>query len=165
MEASKAKTRLGIFLHTIVNAGLGPPGASQFRLTFGPFAPGLGGTAIGADPADGNRLTGSNTDARAGDIDTAIADFARFCAVVTAHECAHSMGLVQNGAMPAGLYGDDATNFPGSSDGHIRNLTLFPAGATNVMSPSLSYTTAIHPATAFNRLNLAYLREQVTYGN
>jgi hypothetical protein len=33
------------------------------------------------------------------------------------------------------------------------------------MSPALSYETAIDSATAFNRLNLAYLREQVTYGN
>jgi hypothetical protein len=75
------------------------------------------------------------------------------------------MGLVQDGAMPAGLYGGDAANFPGSTEGHIRNTALFPAGSTNIMSPSLSYDTAIGSATAFNRLNLAYLREQVTYGN
>lgn len=158
-------TRLGIFLHTIVDAGLGSSASTLFRLTYGQFTPALGGVAIGADANDGTRLTGANTDARADDIATAIADLARFCAVVTAHECGHSMGLVQNGAMPTGLYGDDSTNFPGSSDGHIRNTSLFPPGATNVMSPSLSYSSTIHPATAFNRLNLAYLREQVTYGN
>ena len=67
--------------------------------------------------------------------------------------------------MPVGLYGNDSTNFPGSSDGHIRTTALFPAGSTNIMSPSLSYSTAINAATAFNSLNLAYLREQVTYGN
>jgi hypothetical protein len=72
---------------------------------------------------------------------------------------------VQNGAMPVGLYGNDTANFPGSSDGHIRNLAQFPAGATNVMSPSLSYNATLNAATAFNTLNRAYLREQVTYGN
>ena len=33
------------------------------------------------------------------------------------------------------------------------------------MSPSLPSPTPPPPATAFNRLNLAYLREQVFYGN
>jgi hypothetical protein len=158
-------SRLGIFLHTIVDSGLGPPSSSQFRLTFDPFVPSLGGTPIGSDPNDGTRLTGSTVDVRSGDIDTAIADFAHFAATVTAHECGHSMGLVVNGAMPNGLYGNDPVHFPGSSDGHIRNASLFPPGATNIMSPALSYTSAIHAATAFNSLNRAYLRQQVLYGN
>jgi hypothetical protein len=157
--------RLGIFLHTIVDVGLGPPSTNVFRQTFGAFVPSLGGQPVGSDAGDSDRLKGVTTDARTLAIDTAIADFARFAAVVTAHECGHSMGLVQNGAMPVGLYGNDTTNFPGSSDGHIRTPNLFPPGSTNVMSPSLSYANAIHPATAFNSLNLAYLREQVTYGN
>ena len=84
---------------------------------------------------------------------------------MTAHECGHSVGLVQNGAMPVGLYGNDAVNFPGSTDGHIRTAALFPSGAINVMSPALSYSLAINPATGFNSLNKAYLREQVFYGN
>ena len=84
---------------------------------------------------------------------------------VTAHECGHSVGLVTNGAMPTGLYGNDSVNFPGSADGHISNLNLFPPGSTNIMSPGLSYTTATSADTAFNSLNLAYLHEQVFYGN
>ncbi|MBL9079744.1 MAG: hypothetical protein JNL08_19740 [Planctomycetes bacterium] len=157
--------RLGVFLHTIADAGLGPPASSAFRLTFAPLAPALGGTAVGNDGLDGARLIGSLTDGRTDDIDSAIEDLARFTAVVLAHECGHSMGLVRNGAMPTGLYGNDTTNFPGSSDGHIRTSALFVSGATNVMSPSLSYASAIHPQTAFNSLNLAYLREQAFYGN
>ena len=157
--------RLGVFLHTIADAGMGPPGSSAFRLTFAPLAPALGGTAIGDDPLDGQRLLGTQSDSRRNQIDAAIQDFGRFVAVVTAHECGHSMGLVRNGAMPVGLYGNDPVNFPGSQDGHIRTAALFPTGATNVMSPALSYSTAIHAATAFNSLNLAYLREQVFYGN
>ncbi|MFN9703393.1 MAG: hypothetical protein ACK595_01070, partial [Planctomycetota bacterium] len=121
--------------------------------------------AIGAAAGDGGRLAGTTNDARRTQIDVGIRDFARFCATVVAHECGHSMGLVQDGAMPIGLYGGDAANFPGSTEGHIRNTALFPVGSTNIMSPSLSYDTAIGSGTAFNRLNLAYLREQVTYGN
>jgi hypothetical protein len=157
--------RLGIFLQTIANAGMGPPSSSAFRLTDGPLAPSLGGTAIGADSQDGSRLLGSLTDSRATDIHAAITDLARFTSVVLAHECGHSMGLVQDNAMPAGLYGNDTTNFPGSAEGHIRNASLFPSGSTNVMSPSLSYSSTLNTNTAFNSLNLAYLREQVFYGN
>ena len=58
-----------------------------------------------------------------------------------------------------------SASFPGSIDGHINNESLFPADSTNVMSPSLSYIGTLDPATAFNSLNLAYLREQVFYGN
>ncbi|MBL8728299.1 MAG: hypothetical protein JNM25_07715 [Planctomycetes bacterium] len=157
--------RLGVFLHTIADAGMGPPASSAFRMTFGPLAPSLGGVPIGNDAFDGQRLLGTTNDARATILLAAIDDLARFTAVVAAHESGHSMGLVRNGAMPNGLYGNDSTNFPGSTDGHIRTPLLFPAGATNVMSPALSYSSATNAATAFNRLNLAYLREQVFYGN
>ena len=105
------------------------------------------------------------SDDRADLMDIAIADLARFAAVVIAHECGHSMGLVVNGPMPTGLYGNDSVNFPGSSNGHISTQALFPGNGTNVMSPGLFYESALHPSTAFNSLNLAYLREQVFYGN
>lgn len=157
--------RLGVFLFTIVKSGFEPPSTTRFRQTFDTFAPALGGIAIGNEPSDGLRLADTLNDQRALEIDAAIADFARFAAVVAAHECGHSMGLVQNGAMPTGLYGNDSTNFPGSSDGHIRNTALFPTGSTNIMSPSLGYSTALGASTGFNTLNLAYLREQATYGN
>ncbi|MFK7740858.1 MAG: hypothetical protein AB8H80_11100 [Planctomycetota bacterium] len=156
-------SRLGVFLHTIVDAGMQSSSATSFRTTYDAFAAAQGGTPIGDDPLDASRLTGITSDARATAIDVALADLARFTATVTAHECGHSVGLVENGAMPVGLYGDDTTNFPGSSDGHIRNTSLFPSGSTNVMSPALSYTTATAAASAFNTLNMAYLREQVFY--
>lgn len=158
-------TRLGIFLQTIADVGLGPPASSLFRQTFTPFVSTLGGVPIGGNAQDGQRLTGSLTDARATQIATAISGMARFTALIIAHECGHSVGLVANGAMPLGLYGDDSVNFPGSADGHIRNTAQFPSGAINVMSPSVSYDTAIHVSTKFNSLNLAYLREQAFYGN
>jgi len=157
--------RLGVFLHTIVNSGMGPPSSSSFRTTFDVFSPDQGGTPIGDDAQDGNRLLGTVGDARETAIDTALADLAQFLATVTAHECGHSVGLVVNGAMPNGLYGNDSVNFPGSANGHIRNASLFPAGSTNIMSPSLSYSTATNASTEFNTLNKAYLQEQVFYGN
>lgn len=157
--------KLGVFLQTIADVGMSAPSSSGFRMTFDPFVTTVGGTPIGDDAQDGQRLTGSLADARATEIRAAIDDFARFTAVVVAHECGHSVGLVRNGAMPVGLYGNDTTNFPGSSDGHIKTTVGFPTNATNVMSPSLSYSGAINPSTGFNSLNLAYLREQVFYGN
>ena len=109
-------------------------------------------------------LLGTQVDARATVIAVAIEDIARYLAVVIAHECGHSHGLVQNGAQPTGLYGNDTVNFPGSTNGHIRTPLLFSSGI-NIMSPSLSYTLATDSNTGFNSLNLAYLREQVSYGN
>lgn len=162
---STSSSRLGVFLHTMADSGLGPPSVSTFRLSFNAIAAAVGGTPVGEVTGDGSRLLGTTTDTRSGRIDNAIAGLARFIAVVVAHECGHSMGLVVNGPMPTGLYGGDATNFPGSSDGHIRTQSLFGSGGTNIMSPQLSYELSIDPNTAFNSLNLAYLREQVFYGN
>jgi hypothetical protein len=162
---SQTTSRLGVFLHTIADDGLGPPSGSTFRTTFSPFTPSLGGTPIGNDAQDGQRLLGTLGDARATLIDAAIDRKARFIAVIVAHECGHSMGLVVSGAMPLGLYGGDSVNFPGSTDGHIRTQSLFPGGATNVMSPALGFDFSLNAATAFNSLNIAYLREQAFYGN
>lgn len=164
-DADFTGSRLGVFLHTIVDSGLRSPSVTNFRVTFDPFTAALGGTPIGDDALDADRLTGTLNDVRAGEINRAITDFARFTATVTAHECGHSVGLVENGPMPTGLYGNDSANFPGSANGHIRNANLFPPGATNLMSPGLSYTNATSSETAFNSLNMAYLREQVFYGN
>ena len=50
------RARLGIFLHTMANFGLGPPSTSTFHFRFDPFVASLGGTAIGDDPSDRQRL-------------------------------------------------------------------------------------------------------------
>jgi len=155
--------RLGVFLHTIIDSGVGQANSSLFRTTYDPFTPANGGTAIGDVAQDGGRLNNTIGDSRESEIDEAISALARFIATVTAHEIGHSVGLVINGPMPTGLYANDNTNFPGSADSHIRNASLFPTGATNVMSPSLNFTLATSPFSAFNTLNLAYLREQIFY--
>ncbi len=162
---SATSSRLGVFLHTIADAGLGPPSISTFRVAFNQFSTAVGGTPIGETTNDDQRLLGNTTDTRSSRLDSAISGLARFIAVITAHESGHSMGLVVTGAMPTGLYGNDATNFPDSTDGHIRTQSLFPSGGTNIMSPRLSYDLGIDSHTAFNSLNLAYLREQAFYGN
>jgi hypothetical protein len=165
--------RLGIFLHTFAHVGIRAGATSSFRATFAPFIPQLmsgvpaaPGVPIGEASQDADRLRGNLNDARTTRIDNAIRGIARAAAVVIAHECGHSMGLVANGAMPLGLYGNDSVNFPGSGSGanlHIETPGLFPNGAQNVMSASISYDSAIHPSTGFNPLNLAYLRERVLY--
>jgi hypothetical protein len=153
--------RLGVFLHTMANVGMRPPGSSTFRLTFDPLSPSFGGTPIGGVANDDSRVAGTLTDARGTTITTAIRRFARAAAVVLAHECGHSMGLVKDGAMPTGLYGGDPVNFPNSTSGHIALSALFPAGSQEVMAPSISFDAALSSSTAFNPLNLAYLRERV----
>ncbi len=155
--------RLGVFVHTLVNTGIAGAPTSLFRMTYDPFTPGFGGIPIGdaADGMDPGRLAGSVVDARAAEITLAIDRMARTVAVITAHECGHSMGLVRDGKMPDGLYGNDPAFF-GSTPNHILNSS-FPPGSQNVMSPALAFDTMLSSSTAFNTLNLAYLLEIVIY--
>lgn len=157
-------SRLGVFLHTLVNSGFLESSVSVFRQTYDPFTPTRGGTPIGADSMDGQRLTDTLNDARASSIDLSIRRLARFAAVVAAHEMGHSMGLVQDNPMPSGLYGNDPANFPGSNAGHIvMPVSIFSGGAMNIMTPAVSFTGSLVPTTRFNTLNLAYLMELVLY--
>ena len=156
--------RLGVFLHTLINSGFLSGSLSQFRVTFDPFTPARSGAPIGDVVNDDLRLLGTLADARATSIAVAIRDLARFAALVVAHEVGHSLGLVENGAMPDGLFGGDSVNFPGSEDGHIvMPSVLFPGTSFNVMSPQISYFGALNPSSRFNTINLAYLREAVIY--
>ena len=139
---------------------------TTFRTTFDPFTGSRHGTPIGDHPDDGLRLLGTLSDSRASSIDAAIRRIARFAAVILAHECGHSVGLVMNGAMPAGLYGNDTVNFPvfpaSASNGHIKMpASLFPGASENIMSPAFNFDAALAPETQFNTLNRAYLREHV----
>jgi hypothetical protein len=163
--------RLGVFVLTVLDNGngLSGPSTTLFRQTYDPLRAEIGsggnhGVPIGGDAQDGARLAGTLNDGRATVIHNAIDRMARCIAVVVAHETGHSMGLVKNGAMPVGLYGGDTSNFPGSNSEHIRMPTsVFPPGSVNIMSPSLNFELTQHNSTAFNSLNLAYLRERVLY--
>ncbi len=166
-ENFEGTDRLGVFLHAMINDGFLTVGSSTFRSTFDSFTPSRpGGVPIGEANGDAARLAGSQADLRSGLIDLAIGRLARFTAVVAAHESGHSMGLVQFAPMPNGLYGGDASqgnpNFPGSSSGHIRMpSSVFPGISINIMAPALDFRSTLVQGTAFNTLNLAYLREQV----
>lgn len=160
--------RTGVFVHTMVDntSALRGPSTTLFRSTYDPLRAVFNNRPIGDadDGFDGERVAGTRNDARTTIINNAIGRLARFVAMVTAHEVGHSMGLVKNGAMPTGLYGGDAVNFPDSSAAHIKMpTTLFPAGSINIMSPAVNLDLATGAATAFNSLNLAYLRERVLY--
>jgi hypothetical protein len=164
--------RLGVFLQTLANGAYLAPPTTTFASHFNLFAPTMigGGTGIpiGSHPdnKDGTRLTNPALDTRAGKIATAIQNLARFTAVIVAHECGHSMGLVQNAPMPAGLYGNVLGAFPDSSAGHIKMPSaVFPGNSINIMTPAISYVGTLDPATRFNTLNLAYLREAAIYNN
>ena len=161
-------SRLGVFLHTLVTNGEQASASTRFRDTYDPLTPARGGTPIGAagDKAPLVALLSNNTPGgtRGLVLQRAIQDMARFTAFVVAHECGHSMGLVQNGAMPAGLYGGDEANFPGSSPGHLRMPdSVFSGDSLNVMTPAISYAGGLDEMSRFNSLNLAYLREQVVH--
>ena len=74
--------------------------------------------------------------------------------------------LYQSNAPQAegGFYGGDAANFPGSQPGHLTMpVTVFPGNSINIMTPAISYTGALDAGSAFNSLNLAYLRERIIY--
>lgn len=161
--------RLGVFLRTLTSSAINVSG-STFRLTFDSFIDHRG-TPIGEDSGDKTRLQNllakTTGDSRQSAMDLAYRRLGRFLAVVLAHECGHSMGLVQDGAQPTGLYGGDSVNFPGSSTGHISLASsgLFGASAQEVMEPSLSFTKSLDSGTAFNDLLKAYLKETCLYGN
>jgi hypothetical protein len=164
--AYRGHQRLGVFLHTLVNDGIIAHPTTRFRATFDPFIPARYGTPIGEAAGDLERLAGRLTDQRTTRIVTALAELARFAAVILAHECGHSVGLVANGPMPVGLYGNDAVHFPvypsSAADGHIKMpASLFPGRSENVMSPAFDFESALAPETRFNTLNHAYLRERV----
>lgn len=177
-QTSFQNARLGVFAHTFVRLGYLTGGDSTtFKQTFPPLTPSIRpttsdpfGVPVGEGGGDAQRLLGTLADERSTTIALAIRRFARTLAVVVAHECGHSMGLVANGPMPAGLYGGDPVNFPlspgltsRSANGHIQNLDLFPADAQNVMSPAIDFESALSPQTSFNSLNLAYLRERILH--
>ena len=160
--------RLGVFLHTMIEADINRFG-SQLRADFDTLIR-FRGQPVGEETTnDATRLANLTTqtagDARQDVIGTAIANLGRFIAVLVAHECGHSVGLVEDGAMPGGLYGGMPAQFAGSTSGHIglSTTTIFPSSATEILSPAVSYERSIATETDFNPLLRAYLQERAFY--
>jgi hypothetical protein len=169
-------TNLGIFTTRIFIYEVNGSSYGLFRLTYDPFIPGRG-IPVGTDADDedilmdiagsGPPVSGDAALRRDG-ILNGVQRLARFIAVVCAHEMGHSMGAAVNGAMPAGHYGGDHLNFPGSTANHIclASFTdLFTSPNVNIMTPSTNFTYANAVGTRFNRLIQAYFREEVFYNN
>jgi len=165
---------LGIFTTRLYKFEVNGSSYGSFRQAFDTFIPGRG-TPVGLGAGDQNILmdmagtgpavTGSSA-TRRDKIEVAITKLARFIAVVSSHEMGHSMGCSVNNAMPNGLYGGDATNFPGSDSNHI-NLSsfsaLFSIPAVNIMIPATNFWLTNATGTRFNSLNLSYLKEKTYY--
>ncbi|MEQ8762416.1 MAG: Ig-like domain-containing protein [Planctomycetota bacterium] len=177
---------LGIFPGQLYDIEVNGAGASFFRQTFDPFIPGradpLAGPTLGpvGDQSNdkailediagtGPTVTGDDLTRRDAII-LALDRLANVIALVLAHETGHSMGLVANGAMPVGLYGNVVPPFLGSTSGHI-NLAncgapcneIFPGNSINIMTPAVSIVEANDPSSRFNPLILAYFRERALY--
>ncbi|MFQ5503229.1 MAG: hypothetical protein ACE5F1_00350 [Planctomycetota bacterium] len=163
-------SRLGVFPFSLAQGGAINSIGSHFRTVFDPILDHRGtpvGEKAGDDQLLRNLLGTPTSDPRENAIKRAIDSFGRVLAVIAAHECAHSMGLVQDSVPPAGLYGNVAFSGGTTSSGHIdlSKTSIFPSSAQEVMSPAISFQQADDPNTAFNALFLAYLRESVIYDN
>jgi len=156
-----------IFIYEVNRSSMG-----LFRQTFDHFIPGRGipvGTGVD-DEAILMEIAGTgppvsgDAAVRRDRILSAVDRLARYIAVVGAHEMGHSLGLSADGAMPYGLYGGDAVNFPGSTSYHIDLTTfldLFIIPNVNIMTPSTNFDYTNASGTRFNRLNKAYLKESI----
>jgi hypothetical protein len=136
--------------------GAGPGSATLFGQTFSPLAPAFGGTPAGAHPLDGIVLAPGFDPSAASPaemtrlltIALAAQRFALSVGAVLAHELGHSLGLVETGAPPGGLFG--------TASKHDQNGTAF-----DVMVSSYSWNNLVLLPMRFRPLDRAYLREGV----
>ncbi len=178
---------LGIFPGVLYDLEVNLSAGNFWRQTFDPFIPGRADPGAGPQlgpvgdqsndkailqdiAGTGAAVTDPDDVARRDAILLAVDRFSQLVAFVLAHECGHSMGLVENGAMPVGLYGNLTGSFPGSSDGHIdvtkcgaACTSLFPGNSVNVMIPAVSFEGSNQALSRFNPLTLAYFHERALY--
>lgn len=145
--------------------------APLYRQVFGPFLKSLGGTAIGAHPADVSLLVDSPVDppasaersARMNDIDRAVRVLGEVLGSIMAHEAGHALGLVAPGKPGSGLFGGS------EGDAYAHNLDEFGRVETQpeLMNPgrSLRFEDLAGESGGgplrFRALNYAYLRDRV----
>jgi hypothetical protein len=159
---------LGVFTTTALRALLAQPAAAS---VVAPFIPALGGVTIGDDPADPVFLA-DGFDAGAPGVDPTVADRAakfgfafdqlvKALGALTAHEIAHSLGLVADGPPPTGLFGGekyaefaDPLTTPAHLDVEGMNLMAAGGGGAGLGSG----LAGISEEPFFTPLELAYFR-------
>ena len=158
----------GVFPHAIDNLWGGDP---TFQGDFAAIMPSLGGTPIGEHPADatvtdpGFKIGQASPEelGRFLAILLAVDSFSRVVSVATAHEVAHTFGLVAHGDAPGGLYGGTI----GSQRDHNVTPTGYTPTANYLMNAGPSFTydemTARNgqPVPMFRPMNWAYLRDRI----
>ena len=90
----------------------------------------------------------------------ALDSFAMWIAATSAHEIGHSVGLVQDGAPGAGLYGG-MTEYGGANSTHINLRAYYPGLGQNLMQSSSSLDFKVNPGLRFNELAHGYLLNQI----
>ncbi len=159
---------LGVFTTNLIEFYINS--SFTFKSKFNALIPGRG-TALGFHASDVtvlsdsfDRTSGGNSSQnndRYDDIMDAVDALARVVATIMAHEIGHSVGLVANGAPPAGLFGGEYNaSFAGpyTTDYHLDTT------GNNIMAAAFSFTSAIASglnAPHFNEMNMSYLLERI----
>lgn len=158
---------LGVFTTNLITAYINS--SSTFKSKFDALIPGRG-TAVGFHADDVtvlspgfNRSNPGNTageNARYDDIMDAVDALGRSVSVILAHEVGHSVGLVANGAPPAGLFGNESN---ASFSGPYTNLYHLDTTGNNIMQSALSFSNMVATgagAPFFDKLLMAYLQQR-----
>jgi hypothetical protein len=173
----KNSNRTSVECNTLPPTGIFPrellilSGEPAFQAIFNPLIPWVGGTPVGAHPADPIVLDpgfdpGSGTPeqlARYEQVQAAIQAFGDALGSIVAHETGHALGLVPPGPPGGGLFG--------GSVGAQLNHSVLPGGgdpAENfLMNAGYTYTFAKlaglngNPLPHFRPIDYAYLRDRV----
>jgi hypothetical protein len=140
-----------------------------FVSTFGPLAPGHGGTPVGTHPLDRDLFTPGvmrRVDSDAGarrfsQVAAAQELFVQIIAVATAHEIGHLFGLTAPGPAPAGLFGGSTA----ALSGHNVDADGAPLEGPFIMNRGGSFTlesiSGREGPLRFRPINHAYLRDRI----
>jgi hypothetical protein len=144
-----------------------------FQAMFGDFVPelGTGGHPVGEDPLDAEILAASfdpltasaAAKLRLQKLTFLVETLGRLAGALTAHEIAHSLGLVANGPPPYGLFGGEKNasfvDAARTTSGHIdtEGFNIEEAGPGSAPGAPLNPLQYLGTP-RFNELDLAYLR-------
>ncbi len=165
---------LGAFLTHMIRKRINDSTGTLFRDVFDPLIPARSGTAVGASNLDATVLSGSFNYATATQpqkdrfdlIMTAIDHMALYLSFVAAHEVGHSVGLVADGAPPAGLFGGSHEGNTFITDGGFTTSGHIDTPGNNLMEAASPFSEAVAQGSAFARfgpMNAAWLLRRFVY--